>query len=239
MAAIDACRISSGTDALTAPHVVGLGRRRRWRPHPTARGRRRCAGGISRNATSLSTRGSPGRPSDALADDVALDLVGAAADRDREGRRHHLEGPVVEQRVGPGQHPVGPCTSSAARPRRCRFADAASFWMDATARPPLPPSTRRRPPPGPQRREPATSWRVRAGQLLAHHGIAERATLAGQLAQQVVAAHLGGWFVDRRWRRGRSARIGVSRAWAWISSLAPPPRCCRRACSARWPAWSA
>ena len=47
---------------------------------------------------------------------------------------------------------------------------------------------------------------VAAGQLLAHHGIPERATLAGQLAQEVVAAHLDDWFVPGA--RRSEQRIG-------------------------------
>ena len=43
-----------------------------------------------------------------LADDVALDLVGAAADGDHERRGDHLERPIVEQGVVAGQHPVRP-----------------------------------------------------------------------------------------------------------------------------------
>ena len=30
----------------------------------------------------------------------------------------------------PASIPYGPCTSIAARPRRCRLSDAASFWID-------------------------------------------------------------------------------------------------------------
>src|SRR6266511_4642858 len=49
-----------------------------------------------------------GQPEDTLADDVLLDLVAAAVDRDGRGEQRHLLGHAAAGRVGPGEHPVRP-----------------------------------------------------------------------------------------------------------------------------------
>ena len=63
--------------------------------------------GISFQGRSGSTRGSDGRPEDVLADDVALDLVGAAPDRHRRGGEEQRL-PLLGDRVAVPATPAGP-----------------------------------------------------------------------------------------------------------------------------------